>query len=238
MLKKLGRDPRFLKALGHLMAYYLLLVRKTSTFEIDPSARLEQMEPHLPFIAAMWHGQHFLTPFARPDTVPVSVMISRSADGQINAVAAERLGIGTIRASGAQQAHQIKKRGGLKGFIEALRCLRSGSVIAMTADVPKGPARKAGMGIVQLARHSGRPIIPMAIASSRHYDFSSWDKASLNLPFSHIGVTMGEPIFVPSQASDEELEALRFQLEDSLNLTTERAYDIAKRRKGQNTGEA
>jgi hypothetical protein len=41
-------------------------------------------------------------------------------------------------------------------------------VIVLTADVPK-VARVAGLGIVTLAKHSGCPIIPVAMATSRHY---------------------------------------------------------------------
>ncbi|WP_068080955.1 lysophospholipid acyltransferase family protein [Polycladidibacter stylochi] len=227
MLKKLGRHPLLLKFMGLMMAYYLLLVRKTSSVEMDPPGFLDQHKNMTPFVVSMWHGQHFLTPFARPQDWEIRVMVSKSADGEINAVAAKRLGIGLIRASGAQKAHQISKRGGLRGFIEAMRALKEGASVAMTADVPKGPARVSGMGIIQLAKHSGRPILPMAIASSRHYDFNSWDKASLNLPFSHICMSFAEPINVPSNATESELEELRQQLENVMNDITARAYERA-----------
>ena len=55
----------------------------------------------VPIILAMWHGQHFLTPFIRPKGKRAKVLISRHRDGEINAAAVERLGIGTIRGSGA-----------------------------------------------------------------------------------------------------------------------------------------
>ena len=48
----------------------------------------------------MWHGQHMLIPFVRPDPLRAKVLISRHRDGGINAIIAERLGLETIRGSG------------------------------------------------------------------------------------------------------------------------------------------
>lgn len=230
MLKSLGRHPLVLNTIGSLLAGYLATVRRTSSLVVDPPDFYEKALPDLPMIVAMWHGQHFMMPFARPDGWDVRVMISRSADGEINAIAARRLGLGLIRASGAQKAHQVTKRGGMRGFIEAMRALREGGNVALTADVPKGPARVAGLGIVQLAKHSGRPIVPMAFATSRHIDLNSWDKASINLPFSRAALAIGDMIQVDADAGDEALEAARKRVEDGLNETTERAYRLVKAR--------
>lgn len=230
MLKKLGSSPFVQNVVGTALAHYLLAVRKTSSFKVDPPDFYEKVLPDLPVIVAMWHGQHFMMPFARPDGWNVSVMISKSADGEINAIAARRLGLGLIRASGAQKAHQVKKRGGMRGFIEAMRTLKEGNSVALTADVPKGPARVAGLGIVQLAKHSGRPIVPVAIATSGHIDLNSWDKASVNLPFSRAAVAGGEMIHIGREDDDEALERGRRAVEEGLNRTTARAYDLVKKR--------
>ncbi|NRG19812.1 lysophospholipid acyltransferase family protein [Rhizobiales bacterium] len=229
MLKKLGSSPRVQKFVGTAFAHYLRAVRNTSSFEVDPPDFYEKVLPNLPVIVAMWHGQHFMMPFARPEGWNVSVMISRSADGEINAIAARRLGLGLIRASGAQKAHQVKKRGGMRGFIEAMRTLKEGNSVALTADVPKGPARVAGLGIVQLAKHSGRPIVPVAIATSRHIDLNSWDKASVNLPFSRAAVAGGDMIHIGREDDDEALERGRREVEEGLNRATARAYELVKR---------
>ena len=77
---------------------------------------------------------------------------------------------------------------------ELLRLLESGASVALTADVPKR-ARVAGMGIVTLAKLSGRPIVPIAVVASRRIQFNTWDRASLGLPFSHAVVVAGD--FIP-----------------------------------------
>lgn len=120
----------------------------------------------------------------------------------------------------------------MRGFIEGLRVLKEGGIMALTADVPKGPARVAGQGIVQMARYSGRPIVPFAIATSRFLSFNSWDKASLNLPFGRAAIAIGEPIYVASDADDEALEVARLAVEAGLNEVTARAYALTGKRHG------
>ena len=97
----------------------------------------------------------------------------------------------------------------------------------MTADVPGGEARQAGLGVVMVARQSGRPILPMAIATSRYMAFNTWSRMTLNLPWSDLGFAIGEPVSVPRDASPEELEACRLAVENSLNTATQLAYERA-----------
>src|SRR5207244_4156263 len=135
-----------------------------------------------PFIIAMWHGQHFLMPFIKREH-RAKVLISRHRDGEINAVAAERLGIGTIRGSGNLGGAFIGK-GGVSAFKEMLSALEQGYIVALTADVPR-VARVAGLGIIKLARASGRSIYPIAITTHRRIELKTWDRTAINLPFSH-----------------------------------------------------
>jgi lysophospholipid acyltransferase (LPLAT)-like uncharacterized protein len=165
-----------------------------------------------------------LTPFIRPNNMPAKVLISRHRDGEINAVAAERLGVEAIRGSGTH-GNDFAKKGGVFGFTELVRTLREGTNVAMTADVPK-VARVAGLGIVKLAQVSGRPIYPIAIASRRRLVLDNWDRTTVNLPFSRgVGVA-GAPIYVPRDAGNETLELARRAVEEALNAATDRAYEI------------
>lgn len=216
--------------LGGVLAGYLRLVRSTSRLIVDPPDMYERLYDSWPFIAAMWHGQHFLAPFFRQGHEDVRVLISRHADGEINARAAARLGLGLVRGSGGRRTKMLKKGGhiALRGL---LRALDEGATVALTADVPKGPARQAGPGIVTLARISGRPIIPIAVATSNRYIFKkSWDEAALNLPFSRMALTIGEPVHVPADADPEAIAAGQAAVTRSLDAATERAYALVDRR--------
>ena len=173
----------------------------------------------------MWHGQHFLMPFIRRAEHLTKVLISRHRDGEMNAIVAQRLGLGTIRGSGDHGGSFIRK-GGASAFTEMLDALHEGYLVALTADIPK-VARVCGLEIVKLASVSGCPIYPIAIATSRRIELNNWDHTAINLPFSRIGRVAGEPVRVPMDADDEALDRARRSVEDSLNVATVRAYAIA-----------
>jgi lysophospholipid acyltransferase (LPLAT)-like uncharacterized protein len=230
MLKRLLRRPGTQAFLGRVAALYLRFVRATSRFVLVPSDIYERVEPDLPVIIAMWHGEHFLMPFIRRPHHKVKVLISRHRDGEINAVAAERLGIGLIRGSGSHGSQNIDKRGAA-ALIEMIRALEDGYAVATTADVPK-VAKRAGMGIVTLARHSGRPIYPAAVVTSRHWRIEkAWDKSAFPLPFGRMVVAHGPPVRVPPDADEATLEAARLAVERGLEEANARAYDVAAGRR-------
>ena len=179
----------------------------------------------MPVIIALWHGQQLLTQFVRPADAPVAAVVSRSADAEINARVLEKDDVHVIRGSGGRDRSGTAKKGGvaaLKGMMDALK---RGRNVVTIADISKGTPRQAGSGIVTLAKLSGRPIVPMAIATSRfHVVKKSWDKTTINLPFGRACLKLGQPIHVPQDASETDLEALRQRVTDELNCVTEQAY--------------
>jgi lysophospholipid acyltransferase (LPLAT)-like uncharacterized protein len=220
--------PWVQKSIGVAAAEYLRLVWKTSCFGIDPVDFYARVCPDLPAIVAMWHGQHFMMPFLKRPEHRVRVLISRHRDGEINAVAVTRLGIQPIRGSGTTGRDFLKK-GGAAGFKQMLEALAAGYNVALTADIPKIP-RTAGRGIVQLARVSGRPIYPVAVATSRYIELHTWDRSVFNLPFGRFAIAVGEPVRVAPDADEAAAEEARRLVEARLNGTTERAYAIAEGR--------
>jgi lysophospholipid acyltransferase (LPLAT)-like uncharacterized protein len=94
--------------------------------------------------------------------------------------------------------------------------------------VPKR-SRIAGLGIIMLAREAGRPIMPIAIATSRFIRLNNWDRTTINLPFGRGAMVGGELIVVPPDADGETMEKLRVQLEAALEEVTGRAYALVGR---------
>jgi len=227
-LRRFVDYPWMQKTIGVAAAEYLRLVWQTSTFGIDPVDFYARVRPDLPAIVAMWHGQHFMMPFFKRREHQVKVLISRHRDGEINAIAANRLGVEPIRGSGSSGRDFLKK-GGVAGFRQMLEALAHGYNVALTADVPK-VSRVAGRGIVQLACVSGRPIYPVAVATSRYIEFNNWDRSVLNLPFGRFAIAVGEPVRVAAGADEAALEEARRLVESRLNAVTERAYAIAEGR--------
>ena len=225
-MKKLFRDVLragwFQRAIGFLAAEFLRLVWLTNRFSSDPPNVYAIVEPQMPVILAFWHGQHFMTPFIKKAGHRAKVLISRHRDGEFNAIAAERLGIGTVRGSG-DHGSAFHRKGGVGAFKEMVRVLGEGCNMALTADVPKR-SRVAGLGIIMLARESGRPIVPLAMTTSRYLRLNNWDRSTINLPFGRGALVGAEMIMVPADADAEMMEALRLRLEASLNDVTRRVY--------------
>jgi lysophospholipid acyltransferase (LPLAT)-like uncharacterized protein len=160
------------------------------------------------------------------------VLISRHADADINAIAAEALGVGTIRGSGAINARDFHRKNAVGAMREMIDALARGFNVALTADVPK-ISRVAGRGVVTLARYSGRPIYPIAIATNRRIVAKSWDRASIDLPFGNGAAIAAEPIWVAPDADAGALEAARKLVQERLNAATARAEKLVGRMIGK-----
>lgn len=227
-LRKLGRASWLQHVAGFIAAEFLRFVWLTNRFTLDPPEVYKRMEPEMPLIIGFWHGQHFMMPFLKRKEYKAKVLISRHRDGEINAIAAERLHVGTVRGSG-DHGSEFHRKGGVTAFKAMLRVLEEEKVnMALTADVPK-VSRKAGLGIIMLARESGRPILPVAIATSRFKRLNNWDRSVIHLPFGRGVIAGADLIWVPRDADNETMQALRLQLEEKLNDVTRRAYQLVGR---------
>lgn len=229
-MRRVASAPWLQKTIGILGAEYLRLILKTTRFVVEPPDIYERAESDLPIILTMWHGHHFMMPFIKREGDRAKVLISRHRDGEINAIAARRLGIETIRGSGSH-AHEHYRKGGTGAFMAMLEALADGYTVALTADVPK-ISRVAGLGVVKLAAASGRAIYPVAVATRHRIELNNWDRTMISLPFGRGAYVAGEPVRVPADADEAALETARRLVEDRLNDVTRRAFGLADRGAG------
>jgi len=172
-------------------------------------------------ILAFWHDQLFL--MAKGYRGPgAQVMISASKDGELIARTMDYFGIGSVRGSST--------RGGRAAFREMLELARQPVDLVITPDGPKGPRHQVKEGVVQLARLSGRPVVPMAFACSRGYRFSSWDHFLLPLPPGRGVFSFGAPLYY-GEGDTAESFLLRVQqaMDENVRIARERlrAYDLS-----------
>jgi 3-deoxy-D-manno-octulosonic-acid transferase len=210
---------------GALLARYIRFVHRTAWQTQEMTEQVEAQLKHFPCIVGMWHGQFMLLPLIKPGgpQYKTDIMLARHSDAAFLGEALKRFDLQLIRGAGA--ASRGKDRGGGHAFMAAVQSLREGRGVAMTADIPGGEARRAGLGIVMVARQSQRPILPAAIATSRYIAFNTWSRMTLNLPFSGLGFAVGPIVRVPREATSREaLEHYRQQVEESLNWATAQAY--------------
>lgn len=178
---------------------------------LDPAA--EMVAAGKPFIACFWHGRMLMIRHGWRFEAPMSILISHHRDGRFISRTLELLGIGTIAGSSS--------RGGDAAFRQMLRTLSDGAYVGVTPDGPRGPRMRAKAGVIRAAQLSGAPLVPVSFGVSRRRVLDSWDRFVLPLPFARGEVRLGDPISVPRDANDEEQEAKRRELEETLNALTE-----------------
>ncbi len=174
-----------------------------------------------PAIFAFWHEQALLAvPLVRRRLlargVPVSVLSSLSADGEISARILGSWGVRVRRGSSS--------RGGREAALKLYRELvKHRSTLVLTPDGPRGPAFSAKMGGLVLAAMSGAPIVPAGFAADRRFRLRSWDRMIVGLPFCSLAIAFGEPIVLGRESSANEREAARVELEARLDALSRHA---------------
>jgi lysophospholipid acyltransferase (LPLAT)-like uncharacterized protein len=120
-------------------------------------------------ILAFWHAQQLMVPMGYRG-MQANVLISQHQDGEIIARIIARFGHRAVRGSST--------RGGALALRELIRLGRSGADLVVTPDGPKGPRQVAKLGVVQLAKATGLPIVPLAFRCSKknslRVGISSW----------------------------------------------------------------
>jgi hypothetical protein len=104
-------------------------------------------------------------------------------------------------------------RGGSSALREILKRLKQGGCVGVTPDGPRGPPMTVSIGIVNIARLAGVPIVPLTYATSRRRVLATWDRFHLALPFGRGLFLFGEPIEVAAELDEEGLENARRLLE-------------------------
>ncbi len=169
--------------------------------EEHPKALWEQGEP---VILAFWHDQLFLMVqgYRGPEA---RILISASRDGELIARTMACFGQGAVRGS--------SRRGGRAAFRELVELGKAPFDLVITPDGPKGPRHEIKEGVVQLARLTGRAVIPMAFHCSRGHRFASWDRFLLPYPFGRGVYSFGAPLrYTPGM----DAEAFRTQLSEAM----------------------
>ena len=150
------------------------------------------------FLYSVWHDSVIPPLFCAVEHNSVA-LISQHRDADTIEAMLKFAGMGAIRGS--------TSRGGASA-IKKLLTLAEGKHIVITPDGPRGPHHKMKRGIVFLASHSGRAVIPNAFSASSYWKFQgSWTSIWIPKPFSTVYYLVGEPIYVPKDISREEMNS-------------------------------
>jgi len=200
--------------LGPWLAYWTIKILSwTMQFdEINPEIPRRGWDKGIPAIGAFWHGRLLMMPIVYKGR-GLSFLVSSHRDGQVVGKALQRFGFHAILGS--------TTRKGFSGFKQMVKAY--GSDIAIVPDGPRGPRHRVQIGVIELAKLTGRAVIPLTFSSSKRKIFNTWDQFLLPYPFSKGVFMWGEPIEVDPHGDRPHLEEKRILLENRLNDLTERA---------------
>ena len=198
MNQSLG-DRILLAVAPFLAAWVIRLLQSLMRIEYVGEERLRtgwERGEHV--ILAFWHDQLLLmvTGYRGPGA---KILISASKDGELIARTMRYFGQGAVRGSST--------RGGRAALKAMLALAKEPFDLVFTPDGPKGPRHTIKEGVVQLARLTGRPVIPMAFACSRGHRFASWDRFLLPFPFSRGVFSFGPAVHHDPGESSAEFQA-------------------------------
>ena len=164
-------------------------------------------------ILSTWHDQLLMMinvyrgPGAR-------ILISRSNDGELIARIMQRFGQDAVRGSSS--------RGGRDAFKKLILLARKPYDLGITPDGPKGPRHQIKEGVVQLARMTGRPVVPLAFACSNGHRFNSWDRFLLPYPWGRGVYHFGAPQYFHK---GESIDAFRTRIQQAMDDNTRKAQE-------------
>ncbi|EDL61054.1 lysophospholipid acyltransferase family protein [Gimesia maris] len=148
------------------------------------------------YLYSVWHDSVIPPLFCNVEHNSVA-LISQHRDADTIEAMLKAARMGAIRGS--------TTRGGASAM-KKLMTSAEGKHVVITPDGPRGPHHQMKPGIVFLASHSGRSIIPNAFAASRSWKFQgSWTSIWIPKPFATVYYLVGNPIHVPEDISREEM---------------------------------
>ena len=212
MLKRLIRTKIGLFCLSWIAAIIVAGLMVTVRWRTDDPAGLRALlADHEGFILVFWHEHILAMPWLWPRRHAMTALQSPHPDGRLLAHTVNHLGVKTVWGS--------SNRNALSGLRGLKRVLDRGRVATITPDGPRGPARRAAMGPVALARLSGKPIVPVAWATDRFWRAPGWDGMRIPKPLSRGVFVVGTPVTTPEAGDREAMEAHRQSLEMAINDT-------------------
>ena len=189
------KDRLLLNILPFAAAWIMRLIHWSLRNEVVGDEQLKQVWGRGErVIIAFWHDQLLMMVFGYPRK-GAKILISPSKDGELISRTMKYFAQDAVRGSSS--------RGGRAAFKEMISLSRVDADIVLTPDGPKGPRRELKDGVIQLAKLSGRPVVPMAFACSRGHRFHSWDRFLMPYPFARGVYSFGPPLYFDKQAGVE-----------------------------------
>lgn len=207
------RFPNWALKYGLIPIFYRLFRIYLSFLRVDSENEkivYDRLATKKKVIAAIWHQRLFtaLAYSVKYRQFNPLVMISQSRDGDLISPIAERLGVKPVRGSSS--------RGGRTALLSMVEALTEHPLAGHIVDGPRGPKGIVKPGLVKIAQMSDAAIIPLFFSAKKAWIMGSWDRFLVPKPFTRVFVRWGEPVFVPKNIAEVELESIRTEVENAM----------------------
>ena len=203
----------FLKyIISFIGAAYVFLVFYTSSLKLhDRKIINELFKNNENFIYAFWHDQLLMCPFSWMNKSNIFVLISNHRDGDIISKLISFLGFKSIRGS-TSKPKKNKNNNSLSAARKIIKSLNNGNSIGIAPDGPRGPRHIVSEGIIQIAKISGKKIIPVSLGFKSKWTINTWDKFIVPRIFNTINIHWGNPIIIKDMGNERYQEILTAEL--------------------------
>lgn len=177
-----------------------------------------------PVLIVVWHGKGLLPVFFLQG-LPLVVYSSQSRTSRAPMLSrlVRQLTLASLTHLGYRVLDAASFASESRGVIRFLQHLTGGESGVIAADGPAGPVFQAKPGAAYVARRTGVALIPVGAAMRDVLALDSWDRFEIPQPFTRAALTIGEPLFIPEDTSDDALPALSEHLASVLNDLTAQA---------------
>ncbi len=208
--------PRWYQRLGARVVFALVTgMAATLRYRWQDRSGYFKHPPAGPAIYCVWHNRlvlsipcYYAYIKRRNATAGLAALVSASRDGGFLATILECFKVQPVRGSSSRRGPQA--------LLELTTWAERGYDLAITPDGPRGQRYVVQEGIMSLAQLTGMPIIACSCEVNWKLRLNTWDRFQIPLPFSRCDFVLEEPLRIPREATDEEREKLRQQLERAL----------------------
>ena len=203
-----------------ILKFVFFIIQITSSWKYHGLENFRRLiGSNQPVLICVWHG-FFIFPmnFLKNYYKETKIVSSTHPDSMVLARVLNDYGFSLIKGSSTRGSKNVIK--------EMMRGLKdSNSIIAITNDGPKGPARVAKGGAISLAKKFNAKLVFISGRSSNYIKLKTWDSFIMPKPFSKNEVYINEISYPNDEIADDIGKYISDKMNEIQKNIDSKSYD-------------
>ena len=203
-----------------ILKFVFFIIQITSSWKYHGVENFKRLiGSNQPVLICVWHG-FFIFPmnFLKNYYKETKIVSSTHPDSMVLAKVLNDYGFSLIKGSSTRGSKNVIK--------EMMRGLKdSNSIIAITNDGPKGPARVAKGGAISLAKKFNAKLVFISGRSSNYIKLKTWDSFIMPKPFSKNEVYINEINYPNDEIADDIGKYISDKMNEIQKNIDSKSYD-------------